>query len=67
MLVKLLLTDLKKVRFGCGIKTNCPHVGPGPATEQPFEGVFLKDPSPYLNKFRRKLRKTPNSLVGTGN
>ena len=28
----------------------------------PSVGVFLRDPSPYLREFRRKLRKTPNLL-----
>ena len=27
----------------------------------PSLGVFLRDPSPYLREFRRKLRKTPNA------
>ena len=50
-------------RLGCGIKGNCPHVGPGPAGgECPSTGVFLRDPSPYLREFRRKTKKNSERL-----
>ena len=31
--------------------------------EMPSVGAFLIDPSPYLRKFQRKKRKTPNGQV----
>ena len=34
-------------------------MGPGPVGEVHFIRVFLRDPSPYLRKFRNKPRKTP--------
>ena len=57
------------VGLGCGIKANCPYVGPGPADGRGVisVGVFLRDPSPYLRKFRRKLRTArPTSVTGNG-
>ena len=41
-----------------GDKADCLKKGPRPG--MPSVGVFLRDPSPYLRKFRRKPRKTPN-------
>ena len=35
----------------CRIEANCPFVRPGPAGELLSVGVFLRDPSPYLNRF----------------
>ena len=42
----------------CRIESNCP--GTGTIGGMPSVGVFLKDPSPYLRKFRRKPWKIPN-------
>ena len=47
----------KRVGLVYRIKANCPYVGPAPAGEVPSMVVFLKDPSLYLRKFRRKQRK----------
>ena len=47
-------------RVGCRIKDNRLHVGPGPTEGVPSMAVFLRDPSTYLRKFRRKPQKTPN-------
>ena len=42
-------------------KVHCLHIGPGPMERVPSVGdVFLRDPSPYLSEFRRKLQKTLN-------
>ena len=38
-------------------------MGPGSEGEMPSLRVFLRDPIPYLCMFRRKLWKTPNTLV----
>ena len=43
---------------GCRIKDNCPLVGPGPVGGMTSgRGIFLRDPSPYLCKFRRNHKK----------
>ena len=39
---------------GFRIESNCPLVGPGIIGGMPSVVVFLRDPSPYLRKFRRK-------------
>ena len=54
---------VKGLLVGCKVKANCSLVGPGLTGGVPFVGVFLRDPSPYLSKFRRKPRKTRNGLV----
>ena len=47
--------------LGCMNKANYPLVGPGPTGGGiPSAGVFLRDPSLYLRKFRRKQLKTSN-------
>ena len=43
-----------------GLQANCPLVEPQLIGGMPSPGVFLRDPSPYLLKFRRKPRKIPN-------
>ena len=45
---------------GCRLKANCPSMEPGLTGDVPSVGVFPRDSSPYLRKFRRKPRKTPN-------
>ena len=45
---------------GCRFKSNCPLAEPATIDGMPSMGVFLRDPNPYLRKFRRKPRKTPN-------
>ena len=45
------------------LKVNCPLLGPGPTGGVPSVGVFLRDPSLYLRKFRWKPLKTPNYKV----
>ena len=56
------LNSKERVRLGLvvGFKANCPLVGSGLLGELLSVGVFLRDPRPYLSKFRRKPRKTPN-------
>ena len=49
--------------FGCRVKANCSLVGPGHIEEVPSVGIFLRDPSTYLRKFRRKPQKTRNGEV----
>ena len=44
------------VRLGYKIKSNCPHVGPGPAGGMSYVEVILMDPSSYLCEFRGKSR-----------
>ena len=56
----VVVVAIIKGLIGCGIKTNCTHVGLGPAEGIPSVMVLLKDPSPHLSEFRRKTRKTPN-------
>ena len=46
-----------------GNESNCQHEGPGTIIGMPSAGVFLRDPSVYLHKFRRKPRKTPKDMV----
>ena len=48
------------VASGCRDEANCPLVRPGPVGGVPSGEDFLRDPSPYLDEFRRKPRKTPN-------
>ena len=43
------------------LKANCPLVGPWTEGGVPSVGVFLKDPRPYLRKFRRKSQKILNA------
>ena len=50
-------------RVGCRCKANCPLAGPGPIEGVPSIGVFLRDPSPYLREFQRKLRRAWSSSV----
>ena len=45
---------------GCRLKVNCPHMGPGLIGGPSLHGVFLRDPSPYLQEFPRKTGKIPN-------
>ena len=52
------VVGLRPVVLGPGLKANF-LAGPGPVERVPSMGVFLKDLSPYLRKFRRKPRKTP--------
>ena len=54
LLSKFLKTDM--VGLGCRIKANCPHAGPAPTAVVgvPSVWVFLRNPSPYLRKYRRK-------------
>ena len=42
---------ISRIRLGCVIKANCPHVGPWPVEELTKWGDFLWDPSPYLREF----------------
>ena len=37
----------------------CLKKGPRPIGGMPSDGIFLRDPSPYLPMFWRKPRKTP--------
>ena len=48
---------------GWSLKANCLLMGPGPIGGVPSMRVFLRNPSPYLRKFRRKPRKTQNGWV----
>ena len=62
------LVDLAvRVGLGCRFKANCPHVGSGLKGDVPSVGVFLRHPSPYLCEFRRKPRKTLNSMAQLNN
>ena len=49
--------------WAVGFKANCPLVGPGITGRVPSVGVFLRDPRPYLRKFQRKPRRTPNGYA----
>ena len=50
---------------GYRLKDNCPLMGPGPIGGMPSVGVFLRDSSPYLCEFQRKLRTArPTSATG---
>ena len=44
----------------CRVKANCLLVESEPVGRVLSVKVSLMDPSPYLGKFRRKPRKTPN-------
>ena len=55
-----LNTQFLDIRGDVGVKADCLKKGPRPIGGLPSMGVFLRDPSPYLRKFRRKPRKTPN-------
>ena len=46
--------------LGCRVEANCSLMGPGPVEKMLSVGVFLRDPRPYLDEFRRKSRNTPN-------
>ena len=54
------------VMFGwlvcCRVKASFPLVGPRPAEEVPSLGVFLRDPSLYLRKFRKKTTENSERL-----
>ena len=43
-----------------GFKADCLTKGPKSMGRVPSVGVFLRDPSPFLQEFRRKPEKTPN-------
>ena len=64
-LVQLLLYLVTQfgVLDGVGVKADCLNIGPRPIGGLPSVGVFLRDPSPYLRKFRRKPWKTFNGYV----
>ena len=46
--------------LGYKFKANGLLVGLGLIDGVPSVGIFLKDPTPYLREFWRKLLKTPN-------
>ena len=48
------------VRLGGGIKADYPLLEPRPVGGITSVGVFLRDPNPYLRKFRGKPPKIPN-------
>ena len=48
---------------GVGIKADCLKKDLGLKVGCPPWGVFLRDPSPYVRKFRSKPQITPNDLV----
>ena len=54
------IQTLKCRLVGCMFESNCPHVERSTIDGMPSVGVFLRDTSPYLHKFRRKRGKTPN-------
>ena len=53
--MQMHLVNFQIFGLGSRIKANYLLVGPVPSV-----GVFLRDLSPYLCEFPRKLRKTPN-------
>ena len=54
---------IKNVVLRCRIKVNCPHTGFMSTGGVSSLLVLLRGFSPYLRKFRRKPRKTPNGYV----
>ena len=44
-------------------KSNCQLKEPRTTEKMPSVKLFLRDPTPYLPEFRRKLRKTPNGWI----
>ena len=54
------LVDLAVRWMDVGFEFNCPLLGPGTIGGVPSVKVFLRDPSPYLPKFRTKPRKIAN-------
>ena len=48
------------VELGCRVKVDCLHEESERTRRKLYVRIFLKDPSPYFGKFRRKPCKIPN-------
>ena len=59
-IIKCVLLSIWLV--GCRVKDNCPLMGPGSVRGMLYVRIFLRDPSPYLRKFRRKTTENSERL-----
>ena len=61
--IKVKLLTFTTGWVGLVSQSNSPLPRPGHVIGLPNMGIFLRDPRPYLRKFQKKTRETPNGYV----